>query len=125
MSASKSFNTKKRRKDNTKAAAAPKSASTDDDDATKTTTVPRPNKNKKATTSLTFQEKIAKAHAEKNAKRQKQMFLDVVLSKEFGTYKERGVSFVREMTAEMLPSFLILSNDRYRDDDVRAMIDVL
>lgn len=107
MSTSKSFNTKKRRKDNTKAAAAPKSASTDDDDATKTTTVPRPNKNKKATTSLTFQEKIAKAHAEKNAKRQKQMFLDVVLSKEFGTYKERGVSFVREMTAEMLPSFLI------------------
>ena len=85
MSASKSFNTKKRRKDNTKAAAAP-SALTDDDDATKTTTVPRPNKNKKATTSLTFQEKIAKAHAEKNAKRQKQMFVDVVLSKEFGTY---------------------------------------
>ena len=86
MSTSKSFNTKKRRKDNTKAAAAPKSASTDDDDATKTTTttVPRP-KNKKATT-LTFQEKIAKAHAEKNAKRQKQMFMDVVLSKEFGTY---------------------------------------
>ena len=105
MSTSKSFNTKKRRKDNTKAAAAPKSASTDDDDdATK---IPRPNKNKKATASLTFQEKIATAHAEKNAKRQKQMFLDVVLSKEFGTYKERGVSFVREMTAEMLPSFLI------------------
>ena len=89
MSTSKSFNTKKRRKDNTKAAAAPKSASTDDDDATKTTTttVPRP-KNKKATT-LTFQEKIATAHAEKNAKRQKQMFMDVVLSKEFGTYKRR------------------------------------
>jgi hypothetical protein len=123
MSTSKSFNTKKRRKDNTKAAAAPKSASTDDDDATKTTTVPRPknkNKNKKATTSLTFQEKIATAHAEKNAKRQKQMFLDVVLSKEFGTYKERGVSFVREMTAEMLPSFLILSNDRCCDDIMSA-----
>ena len=75
-----SFNTK-RRKDNKKAAAAP-AASTDDDDATKTT-LPQPNK--KAT--LTFQEKIAKAHAEKNAKRQKQMFVDVVLSKEFGTYK--------------------------------------
>ena len=80
-----SFNTK-RRKDNKKAAAAPKAASTDDDDdATKTTTLPRPN-NKKATPTLTFQEKIAKAHAEKNAKRQKQMFVDVVLSKEFGTY---------------------------------------
>ena len=79
-----SFNTK-RRKDNKKAAAAPKAASTDDvNDATKKTTLPRPNK--KATT-LTFQEKIAKAHAEKNAKRQKQMFMDVVLSKEFGTYK--------------------------------------
>ena len=82
MSKTSSFNTK-RRKDNKKAAAAP-AASTDDDDATKTTTLPRPNK--KATT-LTFQEKIAKAHAEKNAKRQKQMFVDVVLSKEFGTYK--------------------------------------
>ena len=80
-----SFNTK-RRKDNKKTvghkkAAAP-SALTDDDDATKTT-LPHPNK--KAT--LTFQEKIAKAHAAKNAKRQKQMFMDVVLSKEFGTYK--------------------------------------
>ena len=83
-----SFNTK-RRKDNKKtlhkkAAAAP--ALTDDDDATTTTTkgspLPQP---KKAT--LTFQEKIAKAHAAKNAKRQKQMFMDVVLSKEFGTYK--------------------------------------
>ncbi len=84
-----SFNTK-RRKDNKKTvghkkAAAP-SALTDDDDATKTTTLPRPNK--KAT--LTFQEKIATAHAAKNAKRQKQMFMDVVLSKEFGTYKERA-----------------------------------
>ena len=84
MSKTSSFNTK-RRKDNKKAAAAPKAASTDDvNDATKTTTLPRPNK--KATTTLTFQEKIAKAHAEKNAKRQKQMFVDVVLSKEFGTY---------------------------------------
>ena len=89
MSTSSSFNTK-RRKDNKKtlhkkAAAAP--ALTDDDDATTTTTTkgspsPQP---KKAT--LTFQEKIAKAHAAKNAKRQKQMFMDVVLSKEFGTYK--------------------------------------
>ena len=88
MSKTSSFNTK-RRKDNKKAAAAaPLAASKTDDvnDATKTTTtVPRPN-NKKATPTLTFQEKIAKAHAEKNAKRQKQMFVDVVLSKEFGTY---------------------------------------
>ena len=87
MSKTSSFNTK-RRKDNKKAAAAaPLAASKTDDvnDATKTTTtVPRPNK--KATPTLTFQEKIAKAHAEKNAKRQKQMFVDVVLSKEFGTY---------------------------------------
>ena len=83
-----SFNTK-RRKDNKKAAAAaPKAASTDDvNDATKTTTLPKRPNNKKATPTLTFQEKIAKAHAEKNAKRQKQMFVDVVLSKEFGTYK--------------------------------------
>ena len=91
MSKTSSFNTK-RRKDNKKAAAAaPKAASKTDDvnDATKTTTtVPkRPNNNKNATTpTVTFQEKIAKAHAEKNAKRQKQMFVDVVLSKEFGTY---------------------------------------
>jgi 2-C-methyl-D-erythritol 4-phosphate cytidylyltransferase len=90
MSKTSSFNTK-RRKDNKKAAAAaPLAASKTDDvnDATKTTTtVPKRPNNKKATTpTLTFQEKIAKAHAEKNAKRQKQMFVDVVLSKEFGTY---------------------------------------
>lgn len=90
MSKTSSFNTK-RRKDNKKAAAAaPLAASKTDDvnDATKTTTttVPKRPNNKKATPTLTFQEKIAKAHAEKNAKRQKQMFVDVVLSKEFGTY---------------------------------------
>ena len=97
MSKTSSFNTK-RRKDNKKAAAAaPLAASKTDDvnDATKTTTtVPKRPNNKKATPTLTFQEKIAKAHAEKNAKRQKQMFLDVVLSKEFGTYfkrREKGV----------------------------------
>ena len=86
-----SFNTK-RRKDNKKAAAAaPLAASKTDDvnDATKTTTTLPKRPNKKATPTLTFQEKIAKAHAEKNAKRQKQMFMDVVLSKEFGTYKRR------------------------------------
>ena len=38
-----------------------------------------------ARVALTFQEKIAKSHAARNVKRQKQMFMDVVLSKEFGT----------------------------------------
>ena len=89
MSKTSSFNTK-RRKDNKKAAAAaPLAASKTDDvnDATKTTTtLPKRPNNKKATPTLTFQEKIAKAHAEKNAKRQTQMFVDVGLSKEFGTY---------------------------------------
>ena len=80
MSKTSSFNTK-RRKDNKKAAAAaPLAASKTDDvnDATKTTTTLPKRPNKKATPTLTFQEK--------NAKRQKQMFVDVVLSKEFGTY---------------------------------------
>ena len=81
-SSSSSFPNTKRRKDKKKAvtptgAPARLDVNDDDDDTGKT--------KKKMTTTLTFQEKIAKAHAARNVKRQKQMFMDVVLSKEFGT----------------------------------------
>ena len=81
-SSSSSFPNTKRRKDKKKAvtptgAPARLDVNDDDDDTGKT------KKKKKKT--LTFQEKIAKAHAARNVKRQKQMFMDVVLSKEFGT----------------------------------------
>ena len=80
-SSSSSFPNTKRRKDKKKAVTptgAPARLDVNDDDDTGKT-----KKNK--TTTLMFQEKIAKAHAARNVKRQKQMFMDVVLSKEFGT----------------------------------------
>ena len=74
---STSFNTK-RRKDKTHKKAAP--SATTDDDKTKKKGPPKP-----PLTKTTFQEKIARAHRARNVKSQKQMFMDVVLSKEFGT----------------------------------------
>ena len=77
---STSFNTKRRKDKTHKKAAAP--SATTDDDKTKKKGPPKPPPSIKTTT---FQEKIALAHRARNVKSQKQMFMDVVLSKEFGT----------------------------------------